>query len=147
MAEAAKIVLEEGTVPTTPAANKWAVYTKADGLYVVDDAGTETGPMGSGSSGGGSNLAVAAKTANYTATSSDYLLLVDATAGAVTITLPAASSSSGMVLIVKKTDSGANAVTVDANGAETIDGVTTVGLTTQYDSVKIQCDGTEWWIH
>ena len=39
---------ELASAPTTPAAGNWRVYTKPDGLYVVDDAGTETGPLGSG---------------------------------------------------------------------------------------------------
>ncbi len=33
---------EEGTVPSTPTTAKWRLYFKTDGLYVVDDAGTET---------------------------------------------------------------------------------------------------------
>jgi len=38
-----KIILEEQAAPDTPAANKVALYAKADGLmYTKDDAGTET---------------------------------------------------------------------------------------------------------
>ena len=41
-----KIVLtEEGAKPSTPAAGKWDFYFKADGLYYLDDAGTEVGPI------------------------------------------------------------------------------------------------------
>ena len=43
---------ELGSAPTTPASGKWRVYTKADGLYIVDDAGASTGPFGVGGSGG-----------------------------------------------------------------------------------------------
>jgi len=39
---------ELAAAPSTPAAGKWTVYTKSDGVYVVDDAGTEYGPFGSG---------------------------------------------------------------------------------------------------
>jgi len=38
-----KITLaEEGSTPSTPATGKWKLYTKSDGLYLLDDAGTET---------------------------------------------------------------------------------------------------------
>lgn len=40
---------EQGSAPTTPSTGFWRLYTKSDGLYIVDDAGTETGPLGTGS--------------------------------------------------------------------------------------------------
>lgn len=43
---------EQGTDPSTPAASKWALYFKSGGLYYIDDAGSVTGPLGTG--GGGS---------------------------------------------------------------------------------------------
>ncbi len=46
---------EQGSDPSTPAANKWKVYFKAGGLYIIDDAGVVTGPLGIGG-GGGANL-------------------------------------------------------------------------------------------
>lgn len=85
-------------------------------------------------------------TASGTASTDDYLILVNANAGAVTVTLPAAASSVGAYLVVKKTDASANTVTVDANASETIDGATTRVLTGQYDAVTIVCDGAAWWI-
>jgi len=36
---------EEGTVPATPTATHWRSYFKTDGMYYVDDAGIETGPL------------------------------------------------------------------------------------------------------
>lgn len=43
---------EQAAAPTTPGAGLWRAFFKSDGLYVVDDAGTVTGPFGTG--GGGS---------------------------------------------------------------------------------------------
>lgn len=40
------IMTEEGSTPSTPSSGKWKAYFKADGLYVLDDAGLEIGPMG-----------------------------------------------------------------------------------------------------
>lgn len=85
-------------------------------------------------------------TATGDALATDYLILVDATAGAVTVTLPVAANSNAAMIVVKKIDAGANAVTVDANGAETIDGAANVALAAQYDAVTVFCDGSEWWI-
>jgi hypothetical protein len=78
-------------------------------------------------------------------TTDHSLTLADATAGAFSIYLPAASASRGRVLTFKKTDASANAVTIDADGAETIDGATTITLSGRYDQVTITSDGTEWW--
>lgn len=44
---------EQTSAPTTPGPGLWRTYAKSDGIYVVDDAGTETGPFGAGGVGGG----------------------------------------------------------------------------------------------
>ncbi len=46
------VMTEESSTPSTPAANKWKVYFKSDGIYIIDDAGVSTGPLGAS---GGSN--------------------------------------------------------------------------------------------
>jgi len=85
-------------------------------------------------------------TSDYTVAAGDFLLPVDASSAAVTITLPLAAQSLGRTLIVKKTDSSGNAVTLDGNGSETIDGSTTAVVSVQYVALMVMCDGTEWWI-
>jgi hypothetical protein len=54
----------EGSVPSTPATGKWRVYAKTDGFYIVDDAGAETGPFGTGGGGAGASDALK-QTANF----------------------------------------------------------------------------------
>lgn len=71
-------------------------------------------------------------------------ILVDATAGAVTITLPTAAIGDERKYNIKKIDSSAFAVTVDANGAETIDGELTIPLLYQYENLTVQSNGTSW---
>lgn len=44
---------EQASPPTTPASGFWRVYAKSDGLYIVDDAGNETGPLTANGGGGG----------------------------------------------------------------------------------------------
>jgi hypothetical protein len=84
---------------------------------------------------------------SYTVLTTDKTVLVDDDeAGvAVTVLLPAAADSNNRELRVKKLGSTA-AVTVDGNGAETIDDATTQSIASQYDAMHIQCDGTGWWI-
>lgn len=97
--------------------------------------------------GGGKRAeSVQTKTAAYTATIYDDVILVDATAGAITITLPSATSSTGLRLTVKKADSSANAVTVDGNASETIDGATTKSLAAQWDKITVVCSGAAWYV-
>lgn len=86
------------------------------------------------------------KTANYTATTYDSIILVSASGGSVTITLPTAVGIKGKEFTIKKTDSSANIVTVDGNGSETIDGDTTRDLALQYEAIDIISDNASWWI-
>ena len=87
-----------------------------------------------------------AVTATTTATSADYLILADATLGAVTVNLPAAADNAGLTIIVKKTDASVNAVVLDPNASETIDGAATKSTTTQYARFVVVCDGSTWWV-
>jgi len=90
----------------------------------------------------------AAKTGAYTVVETDIgkTILVDATGGAVTITLlAAATAGDGFALTVKKVDASANAVTVDGDASETIDGATTYVLTEENEAVTVETDGTDWY--
>lgn len=60
---------EQASAPATPATGFWRAYFKSDGLYVIDDAGTETGPLAV--AGGG---ATALQSARYVRTSGDYTI-------------------------------------------------------------------------
>ena len=74
------------------------------------------------------------------------VLLGDCTSNAITITLPPVATTHVKRFFIKKTDSTANAVTIDGNSAETIDGATTQPLSNQYDWMEVVTDGTEWFI-
>jgi hypothetical protein len=86
------------------------------------------------------------KTANYTALTTDYFIACDASGGSFTITLLAASGNTGMRLLIKKTDSSGNTVTIDGNASETIDGSTTQVINTQYECYELICSGSNWYI-
>ncbi len=83
----------------------------------------------------------------YTVLAADDLIVVDATSGAVTLTLPAVASSNGRQIRAKKTDASANVVKVDGNGAETVDGAADLDLLLQHEVAAVVCDGTEWWVY
>jgi hypothetical protein len=78
---------------------------------------------------------------DYTAVEADdmhQLIPINATAAARTVNLPSMTID-GWWAIVFKTDSSSNAVTIDPNGAGTINGATTITLTVQYEAMLI------WW--
>ncbi len=86
------------------------------------------------------------KTGTYTPTINDHLVLCDTTGGSFAITLPPAGTVTGLILHIKKIDLNGNTVTIDGDGSETIDKGLTAIITTQFEVVSIQSDGTEWWI-
>jgi hypothetical protein len=88
--------------------------------------------------------AIATKTGAYTLINTDSTILGDATSAAFTLTLPTAVGIAGRIYTLKKIDSSVNAVTIDGNGAETIDGEATYSLSTQWKYVSIQSDGSNW---
>ena len=81
-------------------------------------------------------------TSDYTASSNEFIL-ANASANPITISLPSPSANARVA--VKKIDSSANEVVVDA-GASKIDGATTKTLKTQYEAYEFYCNGTEWFI-
>lgn len=88
---------------------------------------------------------VRAVTTTDSPTVSDEILLCDATAGAFTVTLPAVSGLSGKRYKIKKTDSSTNAVTVDGNGSETVDGAANYKLYMQNECIEIVTTGSTGW--
>lgn len=85
-------------------------------------------------------------TSNTTLTLSYRTVTCDASGGAFTVTLPASANSKWHIYNIKKTDSTGNAVTIDGNAAETIDGAATKSLNLQYEALTIQSDGSNWHI-
>lgn len=90
-------------------------------------------------------VAVRTETTTYTATLLDHVILADASGGAFTITLSTAASGK-IVYHIKKIDATGNAVTVDGNGSETIDGQLTKVISVQFNSMMIVSDLSNWHI-
>ena len=84
--------------------------------------------------------------ADYTATLFDETILVDATSAARTVTLPTTANGRCMnkIYTIKKIDSSGNAVTIDANASETIDGALTQTLASQWNALTLKADSSTW---
>lgn len=88
----------------------------------------------------------ASKTGAYTATQTDSFIPCNATSGAFTVALYPAAGNAGRRITIKKTDATLNQITVDANASETIDGALTRKLSTQYETLTLECDGSNWFV-
>lgn len=109
-------------------------------LFIQDLSDTNIG------SGGYRSVPTTHSASATLTTGSSLNNLVNATTGAVVITLPLASAASGQTFWIKKTDISENTVTVQGAGTDTIDGVATYVLATQYKYVEVVSNGTAWLI-
>lgn len=80
-----------------------------------------------------------------TGNSSDAVVYLDATLGNVVYNLPAITNTAGKLLILKRIDSSANAVTLQPNGASLETGATTFGIGPR-DSLILSNDGATWFV-
>ena len=113
---------------------------------------TNTGMLGVGTAtpqttlqvNGGVSVAVKTVTSAYTMLTSDFGILANASAGAFTVTLPAASNT-GMLVFIKKIDTSTNVVTVSRAGTDTIEGATAEKLATKNKSFTLIAGGSGVW--
>lgn len=159
------IFLENGTGSTITIVND-ATATVADRIYTGTGANLSLannasllliydsnasrwrviGGSGSSSTAGYVQNTTTQTNTDYTALSTDEVILMSTGGTTRTVTLPAAAGVANKIFTIKKIDSGTGRVTVDANGAETIDGATTFTLYAQYDEVTITSDGSNWYV-
>lgn len=130
------------TIYYRSAADTWSPVTIGTNLTFT--SGTLSA---SGGGGGGSTLSVASKTANYTLTTSDGLIVADATGGSFTLTLPTAVGNDGVNFHIKRTDATlANTVTLNTTSSQTIDGYASgaLKLHTKNEEYWLASDGSNW---
>jgi hypothetical protein len=89
-------------------------------------------------------LPVVTKSGAATLTDNEAIVRGDASGGTFTLTLPTSAGRAGKTYIIEKIDNSANAVTIDGNGAETINGRTTWELSFIHDFARIVSDGSNW---
>ena len=90
---------------------------------------------------------IASQTGTYAVLASDEFIPVSVSGGAFTATLPTAVGITGKVYTFKRTDQTlGTAFTIATTSSQTIDGVTTTTLDTQYEQVTVISDGSNWHI-
>jgi hypothetical protein len=95
----------------------------------------------------GGHLALTTTTATpYAITAANGIVLIDATAGNKTATLPTAVGLNGTVFTVVKKDGSSNTVTIDPAGLELIGGLTTFPLAREGEAVTFTSDGAAWYL-
>lgn len=134
-----------------------------DGELITWDASGNPATVPTGTSGQvlTSNGAGAAPTFQNAATANSYdrtatavsvqtsgggIYGVTDTSAARTITLATADTTDGLVIMVKDESGGAatNNITVDTQGAETIDGASSIAISANYGVLRMYSDGTNW---
>jgi hypothetical protein len=126
--------IKETAGPTT-----LTIGAVADGQYLV-----RSGASVVGASVVTPALSVVTKTAAYTLTDADDVILVDATSGAVTITLHAVATAKRKPYYFKKIDAGGNAMVLEPDGAETVDGAANISVTVQYTAYTLFPTSSGW---
>jgi len=91
------------------------------------------------------NFPVTTVNGNTTLGNSHFLVLVNASGGAVTITLPSASTNTGRMYVIMKIDNSANTVTIQASGSDNINGGTSLTISSQWGKYTLMsAGGTQW---
>lgn len=90
--------------------------------------------------------AVRTVASNTTLTDDEVTILVDASGGSLTLTLPTAVHREGRVYTIKKIDNTAYDVTIEGNGSETIDGDLTKVIDYPRTALQLVSDNANWWI-
>lgn len=117
-----------------------ATLTAGSNITITNGPGSIT--IAASGGGGGGAITFNNQTAAYTVVSGDLGKIVNCTANTFSVSLTAAATlGSGFNCWVWNTGSGV--ITIDPNGAETIDGVSTLILRPG-EGTQIVCNGTNW---
>jgi len=160
---------EQGSTPSTPSSGTWELYAKADGIYSLDDAGSET-QLGVTSvafadltstpttlAGYGITDAAPKSPSINAQTGTTYtLVLGDAhgivtmdNAGANTLTIPTnASVAFPTGTVIEVWQLGAGSTTIEADTGVTLNGVSAggVALGAAYAPATLRKIGTDAWL-
>ena len=108
---------------------------------------TPTSNLETGGSLGTGITTITAKT--FTISDVHYTLLVDTTTspanGNVTLTLPVASTCKGRMYVVKLI-AGTGSAIVSCQGTDTVDGAASVTVSTLWGVVRLQSNGSNWYV-
>jgi hypothetical protein len=146
---------------TNGTTKNWSLGAYEDGSYRVVDGNSERMRINSGGNvligtgSANSKLQVAGsfatphttKSANYTLDATDYTVGFDCASNR-TANLPDATTCAGRIYVIYQynTNTGTRYVTIDPNGSQTINGLTTVNFQSygDFSSLMIQSTGSNW---
>ena len=95
--------------------------------------------------GGGDLTIVTTSSATYSLTTYNTMVIVDSSSNAVEVDLPTASGNAGKTVDVLAKSGSTNAVTIDPNGSETINGsAASRVINVNYSNITLVSDGTNW---
>lgn len=139
-----------GTIGGSIAANQIAVGSGVDAIGGSADLtwdGSILSVTGSFGVSGSVDLGLVEVSTNTLLDDTHHTIIVDATAGNVTITLPATTSITGRRYEIKKVDATANVVTIQPDAGDTIDGAASYNLTAQYQTrvIAASAASNSWW--
>jgi hypothetical protein len=117
-----------------------AALTAGANVTITNGPGSIT--IAASGGGGSSTLTISDKTGAYTVVAGDLGTIINCTSGTFTVSLTAAATlGSGFNCWVWNTGTGV--ITIDPNGAETIDGNSTITLR-KGEGMQIVCNGANW---
>lgn len=84
---------------------------------------------------------------DYTATKNDYIIGADTNDSTLTVTLPSNANVDGKFYVVNDEggNAGTNAITINTEGDENIDGGSSITISSNNGSVQIYSDGSNWY--
>ena len=136
-----------GSISSSLSGTTWHGHEPLKTTTVTGYHVSSSGPV-SGSElfglGSGLKFPIRTESSHYTASLTDYTILVDTTSANVGVMLPSASLGDSKIYNVKKINAF-NTVFVNT-AAGTIDGDNTRSLTSNYESLTFHSDGTNWHI-
>ena len=140
-----RLASEHSSGPSAPADGDGGIlYVKNDGkLYFISQDVTETDLTAGG--GGGDLTIVTTSSATYALSTYNTMVIVDSSSNAVEVDLPTASGNAGKTVDILAKTGTTNAVTIDPNGSETINGVSTSYiLNVNYANLTLVSYGSNW---
>lgn len=119
----------------------------AVGLYATDNKVRNKRPNGNVESLSTDHTAVdSSNTTSYTTKETDKFVGVDTNSAAVTVTLDSASAGRPDEKVIKDEggNAGTNAITIETESSETIDGSSSTSVATNGGQVRLYSDGANW---
>ena len=130
-----------------PTAGRVAEVTSTGTVYVGDGSVWETADSLLGFEHNHVWRRSGPATANTTLSDQGAIQAVDTNGGTVTVTLASTTVEDGAEVIIKDEggNAGTNAITVETEGGETIDGSASITISSDYDRRRLYSDGSNWY--